>query len=133
MTSKRTNMPSSQPPNGSFDAFAYYSNDLFRMKALLLKEDDEILMSKSPNANGNNSGTSVLKRRRGNYSQLIQDNATCRKTRLSFEVHPSLLLDDLILATTCDAAENISDDEDEDEVETKDFNVDSPTSSSKLA
>ena len=97
------------------DAFQYYSSDLLRLKTLLLgadEDDDELnalaavndalrsaglstLTAKSEVSKDND--TDVSKRRRGNNSQLIKqkESETSRKTRLSWELHPNLLLHDL--------------------------------------
>ena len=103
-----------------FDAFQHYSNDLLRLKTLLLSpdqvdgdDDDESSsliavnnalrsvglcdLSLSPSQNKKEKLGST-KRRRGNSSQPIKDGQQHdqeRKTRLSWELHPSLLLYDL--------------------------------------
>ena len=98
-----------------FDAFQYYSNDLLRLKTLLDSSDgddaDELnalaavrdaLRSAGlslSNLFANRVGKDSSKRRRGNNSEPItielKESETPRKTRLSWEVHPSLLLHDL--------------------------------------
>ena len=98
------------------DAFSRYSNDLLRMKAILLLSEDQHLdataddddgddldalaainralsslgMTNITNINLGNNGS-----RRGNNSRHIHDG-NVRKTRLSWELHPILLdaLDD---------------------------------------
>lgn len=95
-TTKRTIVPSKD----HFDAFSYYSNDLIRMKTLLMKEDEDGIYPSSLLAHSTRSvsvNNGAPKRRRSNISHHARDNE--RKTVLSFEVHPSLLLDDLFLGT----------------------------------
>ena len=102
----------------TFDAFSYYSSDLIRLKTLLLSDDDSsndddddlsamtavnnALRSAGLNTlSGNNNQVNddaSSKRRRGNNSLPIeqqQQQQQQRKTRLSWEVHPSLLLHEL--------------------------------------
>jgi hypothetical protein len=94
------------------DTFSRYSNDLFRMKAILLlseedqdleaDDDDDLDSLAAINQALSSIGLSNLthlnqsnKRRRGNNSRRIQQGND-RKTRLSWELHPILLdaLDD---------------------------------------
>jgi len=65
------------------DPFLYYSNDQVRMKELLLQDvEDDSSDDESP-------PTSV--------SNQEQSTTSCvRKTRITFELHPSLLLEDLM-------------------------------------
>ena len=103
-----------------FDAFQHYSNDLNRLKTLLLSPDQQDdndqdessaliavnnalrsvglsdLTLSLPQAKENKMGS---KRRRGNSSRPIKDGHyhDQRKTRLSWELHPSLLLYDFRL------------------------------------
>jgi hypothetical protein len=111
------------------DAFSRYSNDLYRMKSLLLlhedleddgDDDDDLDALAAINRALSSVGLSVLahlnrdKRRRGNDSRRIQQG-NVRKTRLSVELHPNLLLHDFIMEL--EALENgthrIIDDEEE--------------------
>jgi hypothetical protein len=62
----------------------------------------------------NNNGGDASKRRRGNDSRPIPQHDLERKTRLSFELRPSLLLHNLIYQDV-DVSGHISDDEDEDD------------------
>ncbi len=120
------------------DAFSRYSSDLFRMKALLLclEEDegaDDLQAAGRINQICRNAGLKDLldinhldlgnaddsssKRRKGNTSRYVQCGFS-RKTRLSIELHPYLLLQDII--EQLDLAEStraISDDEEEPEPE----------------
>lgn len=120
------------------DAFAKYSSNLIRMKELLLlgdnnEHDEEGSLdylaslndalryaSKSDQVDRNNHGNvSILKRRKGNNSRRITQAQQGqgfleRKTRISYELHPSLLLHDLI-DLDHDASAHISDDEKEEE------------------
>ena len=94
----------------TFDAFSYYSSDLIRLKTLLLSDDDDhndddlsattavnnALRSAGLNTlrgNNNQVNDASSKRRRGNNSLPIEQQQ--RKTRLSWELHPSLLLHEL--------------------------------------
>ncbi len=102
----------------TFDAFSYYSSDLIRLKTLLLSDDDSsnddddlsattavnnALRSAGLNTtfrsnNNQVNGAASSKRRRGNNSLPIeqqQQQQQQRKTRLSWELHPSLLLHEL--------------------------------------
>ena len=120
-----------------FDAFQYYSNDLLRLKTLLrsshenanenvnelnaLTTVNDALKSAGLSlsnlfANCNCDGKDASKRRRGNSSQPIkqEDAGTPRKTRLSWELHPSLLLHDLYYQVG-ENIRSISDDEDDHE------------------
>ena len=102
-----------------FDAFSYYSSDLIRLKTLLLSgegggsnddDDDLSAMTAVNNAlrsaglntlrssnNQVNDDDAASKRRRGNNSLPIeqQQQQQQRKTRLLWELHPSLLLHEL--------------------------------------
>ena len=118
-----------QESKPKFDAFQYYSSDLLRMKTLLLspdRDDDELSTLAELNRILRGAGLSDItaknhaskdatnpKRRRGNNSRPTKlDNAgTQRKTRLSWELHPSLLLHDL--DQDVEEVQYISDDEDE--------------------
>mmetsp|Transcript_8255 Transcript_8255/g.12379 ORF Transcript_8255/g.12379 Transcript_8255/m.12379 type:complete len:157 (+) Transcript_8255:128-598(+) len=121
-------------PKPRVDAFTKYSSNLIRMKELLLLGDDEDDLddmdylaslndalryaSKSDQVDRNNHGNvSILKRRKGNNSRRITQAQQGqgfleRKTRISYELHPSLLLHDLI---DLNASAYIPDDEDESE------------------
>jgi len=118
-------------PKPKVDAFTKYSSNLIRMKELLLLGDDsnkdedlnylaplnDALRRASISISHNNdNGVDTSKRRRGNNSRPIPQQGFLdveRKTRLSFELHPSLLLHDL-MNQDVDFFANISDDEDED-------------------
>ena len=98
-----------QPNHQQDDAFSRYSNNFIRMKSLLLlsgeeeddDEDDDLDALASINRALSSVGLSSLahlnrdKRRRGNNSACIKQGHE-RKTRLSWELHPDLLLHDLI-------------------------------------
>jgi hypothetical protein len=101
------------------DAFSRYSNDLHRMKAILLLSEDQDLVTKTYDddlealaainralssmglTNITHLNQDDNERRRGNNSRLIQQGDV-RKTRLSWEVHP-ILLDALELDDDNDA------------------------------
>ena len=108
-----------------FDAFQYYSSNLLRLKTLLLsdeEDDDELNALAAVNDALRSAGLSDIaakdasKRRRGNGSQPIKqkESGTARKTRLSWELHPSLLLHDLYYQVEEDV-QSISDDGDDHE------------------
>ena len=117
-----------QKPKVKVDAFTKYSNNLIRMKTLLLLDlDDDDDDSDSLDYLGSlnealryirvsdhatrNPGD-AMKRRRGNDSQPICSGTLERKTRLSFELHPDLLLHDLI---DLNNSVTIPDDDDDDD------------------
>eukprot|EP00984_Skeletonema_dohrnii_P017786 scaffold8168_cov85-Skeletonema_dohrnii-CCMP3373.AAC.1 len=108
-----------------FDAFQHYSSDLLRLRTLLLsddEDDDELNALAAVNDALRSAGLSDIaakdasKRRRGNGSQPIKqkESGSPRKTRLSWELHPSLLLHDLYYQVGEDIR-SISDDEDDHE------------------
>jgi len=112
------------------DAFSRYSNDLYRMKSLLLLQedlevedddgDDDLDTLAAINRAFSSVGLSDIahlnrdKRRRGNDSRCIQQGYV-RKTRLSFELHPNLLLHDFIMELEAmgSGSHRIFDDEEE--------------------
>ncbi len=90
------------------DLFSKYSDDTTRLKKLLLKDDDDefdledfagrhyvtssaVNVSRSASTSDGQSQGQVNSSRECNP----QDDACARKTRLTCEVHPSLLLDDI--------------------------------------
>ena len=99
--------------DGCKDAFSKYSNTLVRMQQLLLLddenmkefEDDDLSILANLNDALRSAGISVEPAKR---RKIVHE----RKTRLSWEVHPSLLLDNLIGQDLSDDAANVSDDED---------------------
>ena len=122
-----------QESKPKFDAFQHYSSDLLRMKTLLLlspdQDDDELstlaelnrilrgagLSDITAKKNHGSTDDATNKRRRGNNSRpTTQANTrTQRKSRLSWELHPSLLLHDLDQDQGVDEVQYISDDETE--------------------
>lgn len=115
------------------DAFSRYSNDLLRMKAILLFSEDEDVdqgdddldslaaINRALNSvgisnldlNQGQGNTDASKRRRGNHSRPIEQNQ--RKTRLTWELHPILLLHDLMPALEAEDHEHYVSEEEEDE------------------
>mmetsp|Transcript_6343 Transcript_6343/g.15788 ORF Transcript_6343/g.15788 Transcript_6343/m.15788 type:complete len:153 (-) Transcript_6343:209-667(-) len=101
------------------DAFQKYSNDAVRMKRLLLKEDDDefdvrdfarrhyitdaainlpqdgisrVVRSEVPTSSGaSRGGSSAIDDRGGKEEQVVD-----RKTRISFELHPALLFEEIL-------------------------------------
>ena len=70
--------------NKKRDSFLYYSNDKVRMRALMMVDDDD---------------TSTTRRTRLQPRPQSQQKVEVeRKTCISFELHPSLIMDDLLLA-----------------------------------
>ena len=124
-----------QESKPKFDAFQHYSSDLLRMKTLLLlspdQDDDELStlaelnrilrgaglsdITAKKNQASKDDAKKAMRRRRGNNSRpTTQVNAgTQRKSRLSWELHPSLLLHDLDQDQDVEEVQYISDDEDE--------------------
>jgi hypothetical protein len=102
------------------DAFSYYSNKFNRMKTLQLKDDDvEVLHSAGITFQG-----PAAKRRKGANAQLIQVGGV-RQTRLSFEVHASLIFDEDFLTSVHRPINilrhhHVSDDEAEEDEESED-------------
>jgi hypothetical protein len=98
------------------DAFSYYSNKFNRMKTLQLKDDDvEVLHSAGITFQG-----PAAKRRKGANAQLIQVGGV-RQTRLSFEVHASLIFDEDFLTSVHRLRHHhVSDDEAEEDEESED-------------
>ena len=100
------------------DAFSRYSNDVVRMKALLnisedASADDDLDLDALAKINetlrgvgltglagtSNRTNTNCPKRRKGNSAiamPIDQQQGSERKTRLSWELHPSLLLHDMM-------------------------------------
>ena len=115
------------------DMFSYYSNDARRMRKLLLKEDEDFDMAplraflvgteedpKNIVADNQDEYDDVFncevqakKRRRSRTSRPINEKE--RKTRLSFEIHPSLMMYDMLLELddTTAAPRNLVEAEDE--------------------
>ena len=93
--------------DGAKDAFSKYSNTLVRMQQLLLldDEDDDLSFLAPLNDALRSAGINVEPSKR---RKVVHE----RKTRLSWEVHPSLLLDNLIDQDLSDDTANVSDDED---------------------
>lgn len=99
-----------EPQNEDQDAFSRYSNDILQMKALLhftedeSADDDLDTVAKINNAlrgvglSGLTSNRdNVPKRRKGNSAvPIIDQQGSNRKTRLSWELHPSLVMYDMM-------------------------------------
>ncbi len=113
MASERNNNVSVQLQDQSTlptDAFSKYSDDATRLRALLLIDDDEEFdlrdfaerhygTGRAVNIEEDHGGGEDRARKRINSSRECnpQDDGCQRKTRISFEVHPSLMLDDIFL------------------------------------
>jgi hypothetical protein len=70
------------------DPFLYYSNDKNRMKELRLQDTS----SSSSSSQDDDSASSTT-----SDDEHHMSSSTLRKTRISFELHPSLLLEDFIM------------------------------------
>ena len=79
-----TETRSTSPPNRNHDAFSYYSNNQVRIRTLTLAD----------RSNNNQEETQP------------QQHHEERKTRISFELHPSLILEDLIVEGLFDGDED---------------------------
>ena len=93
-------------PTKKTDAFSKYSNDTTRIRTLLLKNDDEefdvqafatkhyVSTTTQMNLLSKTTPTTV------NASSVSDSNdqevGVPRKTRISFELHPSLIMDDML-------------------------------------
>lgn len=124
------------------DAFSRYSSDLHRLKAILLfdededdnrdQADDDLASLATINRALSSAGLSNLnlnqghgrgnedasKRRRGNHSRPLQQSNQ-RKTRLSWEAHPSLLLHEMMLELDVLDHDHCVSDEDDEEDQTE--------------
>ena len=82
--------PTEEPILKVQDPFLYYSNDKIRMRELRLRLQDIEYDSSGDDSSDDGSFSSSL-------SNQEQSTATCeRKTRITFELHPSLVLEDLM-------------------------------------
>ena len=80
--------PTEEPILKVQDSFLYYSNDKIRMRELRLQDIE--YDSSGDDSSDDGSFSSSL-------SNQEQSMATCeRKTRITFELHPSLVLEDLM-------------------------------------
>mmetsp|Transcript_11981 Transcript_11981/g.25918 ORF Transcript_11981/g.25918 Transcript_11981/m.25918 type:complete len:146 (+) Transcript_11981:1-438(+) len=107
MASERNSNISAQPqawstrPTDPTDAFSKYSDDATRLRALLLVDDEEEfdLRDFAARHYGTGRAANIDIKDDINSSRECnpQDDGCRRKTRISFEVHPSLILDDIFL------------------------------------
>ncbi|KAK1735245.1 hypothetical protein QTG54_013859 [Skeletonema marinoi] len=141
-TTTRHIVGESQHQHEQDDAFSRYSNNFVRMKSLLLsseEEGDDLDALATINQALRSAGVSNLsqlnrdKRRRGNNSRCIKQG-TERKTRISWELHPTLLLHELFeeLEVLDDGTHRILDDEDEEEASGNKPQSQSPEEKSKV-
>ena len=98
------------------DAFSYYSNKFNLEKARQFKQDDVQVIQTSGMSS---QGQGPVKRRKGSKAKPVQvqdGRWGIRQTRISFEAHPSLIIDDEIICMLeqMDCAD-ISDDEDDED------------------
>ena len=96
MTKQGDNEPklTAPPPHRVDDAFAKYSDDGVRLKKILLKDDAFDLQDF---ANRHYTTAEKMNLRSANINNT--SNPQDRKTRISFEAHPSLIIDDDMLET----------------------------------
>lgn len=87
-------------PNQKEDAFSKYSNDATRLRRLLLKDDDSGSSGKDPSFNlrdfAQRNYVSTSTQMKLSSKDPQDDIVNPRKTRISFEVHPSLIMDDML-------------------------------------
>ena len=125
-----TAAPSSSRPRNSTttkrDAFSKYTNDATRLQTLLLKDDNFDL---------NEFATKHYVTQHVNISSTDPTSVDCnpqdqdtirvkRKTRISWELHPSLILDEMMTDMDIDAASNNAMIEDDNIVDDIDSNKD---------
>ena len=86
--------------NQKEDAFSKYSNDATRLRRLLLKDDDCGSGGKDPSFNlrdfAQRNYVSTSTQMKLSSKDPQDDIVNPRKTRISFEVHPSLIMDDML-------------------------------------
>jgi hypothetical protein len=75
--------PTSTTTEAKYDAFLHYSNDQVRMNKLMLKDTTD------------SDGTTKNETEPQLQQQCTNQERKTRLTRISFEIHPSLLLEDL--------------------------------------
>lgn len=115
-TKRHDGASQTEPQDEDQDAFSRYSNDVLRMKELLLfpeesADDDLDAVAKINEAfrgvglsgplinTSRNRGATPPKRRKANSTKPVAvggQQGSARKTRLSWELHPSLLLHDMM-------------------------------------
>jgi hypothetical protein len=113
-TKRHDGASQAEPQGQDQDAFSRYSNDVLRMKALLLlnvsedeSADDDLYLGTLAKINETLRGvgltgltgnhTRSVKRRKGNSAvPVIDQQRSERKTRLSWELHPSLVMYDMM-------------------------------------
>lgn len=101
------------------DAFSKYSNDETRLRRLLLKDDDcdSGSSGKDPSFNlrdfAQRNYVSTSTQMKLSSKDPQDDTVNPRKTRISFEVHPSLIMDDM-LEDLYNMEDMLDEDEDDD-------------------
>ena len=83
---------------GRPDAFSLYSNQEVRMDRLFFGTTSVVPANLIPSETGNDTNTSSSTTAKTHAVTSLPGQPPRRATRLSFEVHPSLLLDPLILS-----------------------------------
>ena len=97
-------------PQAQADAFSKYSNDAIRLKTILLKDDTFDLHEFA----GKNYTSTVQKMNLSTVdtskaSNPQDDVESPRKTRISFEAHPSLIMEDILDDIDIDMYKSIQD------------------------
>ena len=125
VSSRQQNMQAQESPPRTQDGFSKYSNDVTRMKKLLLKENNEEFDIQD--FASRNYGTALVNSKfddtqkqegcpgiNSSKDSNPQDDTCSRKTRLSFELHPMLILEDVWgdLSGDEDAPQDMDDDSD---------------------
>ena len=103
--------------NQKEDAFSKYSNDATRLRRLLLKDDDSSSSGKDPSFNlrdfAQRNYVSTSTQMKLSSEDPQDDIVNPRKTRISFEVHPSLIMDNM-LEDLYNMGDMLDEDEDDD-------------------
>ena len=87
------------------DAFAKYSNDVIRLKTILLKDDGFDLQEFA-------SRNYTTAEKMNLSSNNAASKSSPRKTRISFEAHPSLIIDDMLETLQDDGNIDLQDEDD---------------------
>ena len=97
-------------PQAQADAFSKYSNDAIRLKTILLKDDTFDLhefASRNYTSTVQKMNLSTVDTSKASNPQ--DDVEPPRKTRISFEAHPSLIMEDILDDIDIDMYKSIQD------------------------
>ena len=82
------------PSQDNIDAFSYYSSQDYRMNSRLYGRDDQVVIRQS---NTSDEEETIRRRRRrattACETRITNNSTTYRRTRVSWEVYPSLVLE----------------------------------------